>query len=76
MHFGLLVDKASVMDANFNNFYNGFISKVGKGEVSQGDNIDKKRLFEVLDLRRDNMASNTPEIDGGDSNLTFSTGPL
>lgn len=75
IHTALLADKADGNDADsLTNYYNQFIADMNAGKISYGEEIDKNRLFEILDFYRDNMNPTASEMDGADQQRSFANG--
>lgn len=74
-HTALLAQGAPSSDpAKLSAYFNSFLERMNKGEITYTDEIDKTKLFEVIDFFRDNMSANAAEMDGEYQQRDFASG--
>lgn len=81
IHTYLLAEKAKTQDAAKLNYYlNDFVQRMNDGITTYGDAINSKRLFEIMDFYRENMAHGSEtlidasEMDGAAQQKQFADG--
>lgn len=75
LHTALLAQNVDINNARaVNNYFDDFIDKMNIGKTHYDRNIDRARLFEIMDFYGENMNTNAAEMLGGDQQRSFAQG--